>query len=466
MPLNEGWRLPVKQLGSHSYKFGSLAHSQKRVRDQAVAHNLECIKIGEKLGSKALTVWIADGSNFPGQSNLNRVFDWYLELLSAITSHLPADWRVFLEHKLYEPAFYSAVISDWGTSLMAAQTLGPKAVCLVDLGHHAPNVNIEQIVARLIRAGKLAGFHFNDSKYGDDDLDAGSIDPFRLYRVFNELVDAAQRGAPGFNPAYMLDQSHNVTDPIESLMARLAKMRRERWSSSLLGDLVWPAVATAIPGRGRKARSRRCRETGEESDGPRSTGEAPEQGRDERRRRAWREGGSVGGMADDGRCSGRRTGPSILYPPLACGSATRSNVRARPIALDFRQEPGAGKPHAGICAGGREQSLSLPRPRREMVWPRPPRTPISGTGARRDRRREEFPSPLAGWPRRRATRAARMSRRHRRKSSGKGSGLKTEDAAKLQKMVPKAMESLVALPTLQAGPARPRRLLKWRRKAA
>jgi hypothetical protein len=150
---------------------------------------------------------------------------------------------------------------------------------------------------------------------------------------------------------------------------------RTKGSRRNLGDLVWPAVATAIPGRGRKARSRRCRGTGEESDGPRSTGEAPEQGRDERRRRAWREGGSVGGMADDGRCSGRRTGPSILYPPLACGSATRSNVRARPIALDFRQEPGAGKPHAGICAGGREQSLSLPRPRPDMVWPPKPRAP-------------------------------------------------------------------------------------------
>ena len=209
-----------------SYKFGSLTHSQKAVRDQAVAHNLECIEIGEKLGSKALTVWIADGSNFPGQSNLNRVFDWYLESLGAITSHLPADWRVFLEHKLYEPAFYSMVVSDWGTSLMAAQALGPKAFCLVDLGHHAPNVNIEQIVARLIRAGKLAGFHFNDSKYGDDDLDAGAIDPFRLYRVFNELVDAAERGAPGFNPAYMLDQSHNVTDPVESLIVSAMELQR------------------------------------------------------------------------------------------------------------------------------------------------------------------------------------------------------------------------------------------------
>ncbi len=210
----------------HSYKFGSLTHASKAVRDQAVAHNIECIAIGEKLGSKALTVWIADGSNFPGQSNLDRVFDWYLDSLSRIYASLPGDWRVFLEHKLYEPAFYSTVISDWGASLMAAQALGPQAFCLVDLGHHAPNVNIEQIVARLIRAGRLAGFHFNDSKYGDDDLYAGSIDPFRLFRVFNELVDAAERKAAGFDPAYMLDQSHNVTDPIESLMVSAIEVQR------------------------------------------------------------------------------------------------------------------------------------------------------------------------------------------------------------------------------------------------
>jgi L-rhamnose isomerase/sugar isomerase len=225
-----------------SYKFGSLSHSEKAVRDQAVAHNIECIEIGEKLGSKALTVWIADGSNFPGQSNLNRVFDWYLESLSAITARLPGHWQVFLEHKLCEPAFYSTVISDWGTSLMAAEALGPKASCLVDLGHHAPNVNIEQIVARLIRAGRLAGFHFNDSKYGDDDLDTGSIDPFRLYRVFNELVDASVRGAPGFDPAYMLDQSHNVTDPIESLMVSAMEVQRA-YAQALLIDK--PALEAA-----------------------------------------------------------------------------------------------------------------------------------------------------------------------------------------------------------------------------
>ncbi len=218
-----------------SYKFGSLTHSDRAVRDAAIAHNLECIEIGEKLGSKALTIWIADGSNFAGQSNLNRVFDWYLDSLSKIYARLPGGWRVFLEHKLYEPAFYSTVIADWGSSLMAAQALGPKACCLVDLGHHAPTVNIEQIVARLIRAGKLAGFHFNDSKYGDDDLDSGSIDPFRLYRAFNELVDASARGAAGFDPTYMLDQSHNVTDPIESLMVSAMEVSRA-YAQALIVD--------------------------------------------------------------------------------------------------------------------------------------------------------------------------------------------------------------------------------------
>jgi L-rhamnose isomerase/sugar isomerase len=209
-----------------SYKFGSLSHTDARVRAQAIAHNIECIEIGQRLGSKALTVWIADGSNFAGQSNLTKALDRYLDAMREIVAALPADWRVFLEHKLYEPAFYSTVISDWGTSFAAAQELGPKAHCLVDLGHHAPNVNIEQIVARLIRFEKLAGFHFNDSKYGDDDLDSGSVEPFRLFLVFNELIDAERRKAEGFAPAYMIDQSHNVTDPIESLMQSAIELQR------------------------------------------------------------------------------------------------------------------------------------------------------------------------------------------------------------------------------------------------
>ncbi|HEX5083124.1 MAG TPA: L-rhamnose catabolism isomerase [Blastocatellia bacterium] len=209
-----------------SYKFGSLTHPDHNVREQAVEHNLECIEIGRKLGSRAHTVWIGDGGNFPGQQHFRRALERYIDSLREIYKALPDDWRVFMEHKLYEPAFYSTVINDWGTNYYCATQLGPKAQCLVDLGHHAPNVNIEMIVARLIQFGKLGGFHFNDSKYGDDDLDAGSIKPFQLFLIFNELVDAEIAGTADFNPAYMLDQSHNVTDPIESLMMSAVELQR------------------------------------------------------------------------------------------------------------------------------------------------------------------------------------------------------------------------------------------------
>jgi L-rhamnose isomerase/sugar isomerase len=215
-----------------SYRYGSLSHRDPGVRAQAVAHNIDCIRIGEALGSKALTVWIGDGSNFPGQSHMGRAFERYLDSMRAIYAALPEDWRLFSEHKMYEPAFYATVVQDWGSSLLAAQALGPKAACLVDLGHHAQGVNIEMIVSRLAHAGKLGGFHFNDSKYGDDDLDAGSIDPFRLFLVFNELVDLE---GPGFTPAYMIDQSHNVTDPIESLIRSADEIRRA-YAQALLVD--------------------------------------------------------------------------------------------------------------------------------------------------------------------------------------------------------------------------------------
>jgi L-rhamnose isomerase / sugar isomerase len=206
---------------ARSYKFGSLTHSDAAVRADAVAHNIACIDMARALGSTALTVWIADGSNFPGQSSLSGAFDRYIAAMRDIIAAAPDGFRVFLEHKIYEPAFYSTVISDWGSSLMAAQELGPKAFCLVDLGHHAPTTNIEQIVARLARAGKLGGFHFNDSKYGDDDLDAGSVDPFRLFLVFNELEEAT-----GLTPSHMIDQSHNVTDPVESLIGSAVEIAR------------------------------------------------------------------------------------------------------------------------------------------------------------------------------------------------------------------------------------------------
>ncbi len=211
---------------AQSYKFGSLSHTDAATRQRAVEHNLECIEIGKSIGSKALTVWVGDGSNFPGQSHFTRQFERYLDSMKAVYAGLPDDWSLYTEHKIFEPAFYSTVVQDWGTNYLIAKELGERASCLVDLGHHAPNVNIEMIVARLIQFGKLGGFHFNDSKYGDDDLDTGAIDPYRLFLVFNELVDAETRKAPGFDPAHMLDQSHNVTDPIESLMVSAMEVQR------------------------------------------------------------------------------------------------------------------------------------------------------------------------------------------------------------------------------------------------
>jgi L-rhamnose isomerase/sugar isomerase len=210
----------------HSYKFGSLSHTDAAVRRQAIEHNLECLTIGEALGARSHTVWIGDGGNFPGQLHLRRSLDRYLTSLRAIYDRLPDGWRLFIEHKLYEPAFYSTVLNDWGTSYYCTRELGDRAFSLVDLGHHAPNVAVEQVVARLIHLGKLGGFHFNDSQYGDDDLDAGSIKPFQLFLVFNELVDAELEGVAGFAPAYMLDQSHNVTDPLESLMTSAVEVTR------------------------------------------------------------------------------------------------------------------------------------------------------------------------------------------------------------------------------------------------
>jgi len=212
---------------THSYKFGSLSHTQREVRAQAIAHNLECVEIGRALGSKALSVWIGDGGSFPGQVDFRGSLERYIASIETIYRSLPQDWLLFIEYKLYEPAFYSTVLNDWGTAHAVANVIGPRALCLVDLGHHAPNVNIEMIVSRLLQFGKLGGFHFNDSKYGDDDLDAGSIKPFQLFLVFHELVSAGVRGL-GENPepAYMIDQSHNVTDPIESLIASVEEIQR------------------------------------------------------------------------------------------------------------------------------------------------------------------------------------------------------------------------------------------------
>ncbi len=203
-----------------SYKFGSLQHVDEQVRRQAIEHNIEVIKYGVELGSKALTVWLSDGSCFPGQLNFRNAFKHTLESLKEVYSALPEDWKIFIEYKAFEPNFYSTTVADWGQSLLYANKLGEKAYTLVDLGHHLPNANIEQIVSLLLMEGKLAGFHFNDSKYGDDDLTVGSIKPYQLFLIFNELVEGMDaRSMDHANDlGWMIDASHNVKDPLEDLL--------------------------------------------------------------------------------------------------------------------------------------------------------------------------------------------------------------------------------------------------------
>ena len=203
-----------------SYKFGSMQHVDKGVRKQAIEHNIEVIKYGVELGSKSLTVWLSDGSCFPGQLNFRKSFLNTLESLQEVYTHLPDDWKMFVEYKAFEPNFYSTTVGDWGQSLLYTSKLGKKAYTLVDLGHHLPNANIEQIVALLLMEEKLGGFHFNDSKYGDDDLTVGSIKPYQLFLIFNELVEGmdARKMNHSTDLAWMIDASHNVKDPLEDLL--------------------------------------------------------------------------------------------------------------------------------------------------------------------------------------------------------------------------------------------------------
>jgi len=203
-----------------SYKYGSLQHVDPAVRKQAIDHNIEVIKHGIELGSKSLTVWLADGSCFPGQLNFRTAFQNTLASLREIYAALPEDWKMFIEYKAYEPNFYSTTVGDWGQSLLYASKLGPKAFTLVDLGHHLPNANIEQIVSLLLMEGKLGGFHFNDSKYGDDDLTAGSIKPYQLFLIFNELIEGMDERKMNHatDLGWMIDASHNVKDPLEDLL--------------------------------------------------------------------------------------------------------------------------------------------------------------------------------------------------------------------------------------------------------
>ena len=221
-----------------SYKMGSLGNASKSIRDQAVAHNVEVIRIGEKLGSKGLTVWLSDGSNFPGQANFRNSLQWTIDSLKEIYQEMPADWKLLLEYKPYEPNFYHTIIPDWGTSSLICRQLGDRAKVLVDLGHHLPNTNIEQIVAMLMHQNQLAGFHFNDSKYGDDDLTAGSIKPYQLFLIFCELGGGAADGVQAWDSiSWMIDASHNVKDPLEDLIQALESIAIA-FAKSLLVDRV------------------------------------------------------------------------------------------------------------------------------------------------------------------------------------------------------------------------------------
>ena len=219
----------------HSYKYGSLSHVNKAVREQAIAHNKEVVQIGDSLGSKSITIWLADGSNFPGQNNFQKALYRTQDSLQEITKSMPKDWRLFIEYKPYEPNFYSTVIQDWGTSFLLANACGPQAFTLVDLGHHLPNTNIEQIVATLLMQGKLGGFHFNDSKYGDDDLTVGSIQPYKLFLIFNELVYGMATNKNNPPLAWMIDASHNTKDPLEDLLQSIDAIL-ESFAKALLID--------------------------------------------------------------------------------------------------------------------------------------------------------------------------------------------------------------------------------------
>ena len=223
---------------TYSYKFGSLCHTDMAIRQQAIEHNLEVVRIGEALGSKSITIWLADGSSYPGQHNFRTAYQRTQESLIEIYQDMPDDWRMFIEYKPYEPYFYSMVIPDWGTSLSLAEGCGSRAYTLVDLGHHLPNTNIEQIVAILMMKGRLGGFHFNDSKYGDDDLTCGAIKPWQLFLIFNELVYGMNNNSAQNPPlAWMIDASHNLKDPLEDLLQSLQAIHMA-YAKALLIDRV------------------------------------------------------------------------------------------------------------------------------------------------------------------------------------------------------------------------------------
>jgi len=191
------------------YRLGSVCNPDPAVRKKALSHLLECIDIAQAVGSNILSLWFADGTNYPGQDDIRARQERLAEALAATYAAMPEGMRLLLEYKFFEPSFYTMDVPDWGTSLLHCQALGPRAQVLVDTGHHAPGTNIEFIVANLLRVGRLGGFHFNSRFYADDDLLVGAADPFQLFRIMSEIVSAGVLG-PDTEVAFMLDQCHNI----------------------------------------------------------------------------------------------------------------------------------------------------------------------------------------------------------------------------------------------------------------
>jgi L-rhamnose isomerase/sugar isomerase len=199
------------------YKFGSLCNPSAAIREHALAHMLDSIEIGKALGSRDISLWMADGSNYPGTQSIRKRIGWLEEALRVSHDHLAPNQRLLVEYKPFEPAFYHTDIADWGMSSHFARQAGPQACVLVDTGHHYSSQNIEQIVAWLLHTGMLGGFHFNDRRYADDDLTLGSIDPYQIFRIFHEIHAAVADGV-NLDIAYMIDQSHNLKGKMEAMV--------------------------------------------------------------------------------------------------------------------------------------------------------------------------------------------------------------------------------------------------------
>src|SRR6516225_2226496 len=217
-----------------AYRLGSIANPDPAIRRKAVAHLLECVDIMDATGSADLKLWFADGTNYPGQDDITARQDRLAEALHTVYRRLGPSQRMLLEYKLFEPSFYTTDVPDWGTALLHCVALGPAAAVVVDTGHHAPGVNIEFIVAILLRAGRLGGFDFNSRFYADDDLMVGAADPFQLFRILREVVSAGALG-PAAGVAFMLDQCHNIEPKIPAQIRSVMNVQ-EATAKALLVD--------------------------------------------------------------------------------------------------------------------------------------------------------------------------------------------------------------------------------------